>query len=361
MSDTLVPAASRPRTHAPPAGTSFVGLVGIELRRLWWRRLTKVAVVAVAAFIALATVQVYQQTNPENIAARVDDYNRVVAEMKSQYAAMPAEEKAAQLASCKSAEAEQVQGGSDPGDFGCDQMFQPPTPENFGLVNPARGELIRGVAQAGLYLLGFLAFLLGASFVAAEFTSGSMGNWLTFQPRRLRVATAKLLAATTGGVAIGAVGVGLATLGVTLVTTINRPDATLKLPDAAELEGGSVAQTLVRVVAAVALGGLGGAVLALILRSTAAVIGFVIGYGIIFEGYIANAFDGGRLRPWFAGINIDAFVQNGAKYFVETCTDNGCQGTQATNSYTHGWVYLLIIAVVGVVIALLSFRRRDVS
>lgn len=357
--ETLVPADPRPRTAVRPGGTSFVGLVGVELRRLWWRRLTKVVVIGVIAFIGLASYGVYQQTSPETIAQQVDSYNSMVAEMKQQQASMTAEERAAQIAGCRSEQEAQRKIQPD-ADLRCDS-FGAPSPQDFGLESIARDELVRGLAQASVYVLGFLAFLLGASFVAAEFSTGSIGNWLTFAPRRLRVAASKLSAATLAGAAIGLLGVGLALLAVTAVTTINRPDASIKLPEAAPTTTEPLSLSLVRIVVVVALGGLGGAAIGLLVRSTAAVVGLVLGYALVVEGFVANGIGDGRLRPWFISLNIDAFVQNGATYYVTRCDDNGCQSAELTNSFTHGWVYLLVIAALGVVAALAVFRRRDVT
>ncbi|MDN5765494.1 MAG: hypothetical protein L0H96_00315 [Humibacillus sp.] len=357
--ETLMPADPRPRTTVRAGGTSFVGLVGVELRRLWWRRLTKVAIVAIIAFVGIASYSAYQETRPETIAQRLDDFKQNVAEMKKQQDAMSAQEKASQLAECRAQE--QQASGDSPVDFGCEQMFAPPTLQDYGLVDTGRDELVRAVAQASVYVLGFLAFLLGASFVAAEFSSGAMGNWLTFAPRRLQVAASKLSAATLAGAALAGLGVGLLLLTITGVTTINRPDASLNLPDAIPSSTEPLYLSLVRIVTVVALGGLGGAAIGLLLRSTAAVVGGILAYAVIVEGFVASGIGDGRYRPWTVSLNIDAFVQNGATYYVTKCDANGCQGVSATNSFTHGWVYLLVIAVVGVVAALAVFRRRDVT
>ncbi len=48
MSGSLVSPDARPLTERRPKGTSFAGLVGVELRRLWWRRLTKGVLLGVA-------------------------------------------------------------------------------------------------------------------------------------------------------------------------------------------------------------------------------------------------------------------------------------------------------------------------
>lgn len=359
MSGALLTPDARAKAEVRPRGTSFVGLVGVELRRLWWRRLTKAVLVAVVVLVGVATYSVHEQIKPEAIAQRLDDYRAMIAQQQRQLDAMSAQEKADQLAACKREEA--AARGTDPSaSFDCDRMFALPSPESFGLVNTARDQVTLGLAKTGVYFFGFLAFVLGASFIAAEFASGAMGNWLTFQPRRLRVGAAKLLAALGGGLAIGALGVGLSALGAALVTTINRPDSDVRLPEI-PVSGDSVTESLLRIVAIVALGGFGGAVVGLLVRSTAGVIGLVIGWVIVAEGFVANVLGEGRLQPWLLRLNIEAFLEKGSPYVVTVCRADGCTGQSVVNSYTHGWLYLLTLALVGAAVALAVFRRRDVT
>lgn len=353
--DTQTSPAMRPR------GTTFAGLVGVELRRLWWRRLARMVLVAIVLFVGVASFAAFQDTRPATIAQRVADYNRIVADMKQQLDAMPAAERQAQLDECRKQQAQAHAQGGDLGDFDCDQMNQPPSLSQFGLVNTSRTEMTRSITREGVYLFGFLAFLLGASFVAAEFASGAMGTWLTFCPQRLRVAASKLVVAALGGLAVGAAAVGLAAFGAFVVTTLNRPDSSLHLPEPAATPDDPLALALLRVVVVIALGGLGGAVLGLLARATAGVIGIVAGYAVLVEGFIAHGVQGGALQPWLVRLNVDAFVGKGATYLVEACGPDGCQGAQHTLGYTHGWVYLLVLSVVGVAAALAVFRRRDVG
>ncbi|MBB2984990.1 ABC transporter permease subunit [Terracoccus luteus] len=349
----------RPRAETRPRGTTWVGLVGVELRRLWWRRLTKVVLLAIVAFVGLSMLQIYGETKPSNVAAQIDSYNAYLRDMQSQEAALTPAQRAQQLAECRAQEAQARQ--NDPNiEFACDDSTTA-TLADFGVVEPDRESLVRKTAQALAYVLGFLAFLLAASFVAAELTTGAMGNWLTFQPRRLRVASTKLAAATLAGAAVALAGIGLTVLGVVGVTTVNRPGETLDLPPAPPGDGQPLSLVLLRVLAAVALGGLGGAVLGFITRSTAAVVGVVLAYVVVIESFVAPGMFGGRLQPWFLRVNIDAFLENGAMYNAQVCGPNSCQYTTLTHSFTHSWVYLLAVAVVGVVAALLVFRRRDVG
>jgi hypothetical protein len=60
------------------------------------------------------------------------------------------------------------------------------------------------------FAMVFVAFVIGASFVGAEFGAGSLSTQLIFEPRRVRVVTVKAIA----------VGIGLAVLSVALLLYI---------------------------------------------------------------------------------------------------------------------------------------------
>ena len=358
MSAPLVAQQSRPRTR--PGHTSFVGLVGVELRRLWWRRLSRAALIGVVAFVGVAAFSTYEQTRPEALAQRVDEYQSMVAEQTRQNAAVPAQEKAARIEACRREEAT-VRADDPSVDFACDRMFLPPDPSDFGIITAERNRIVSSIAESGAYLFAFLALVLGASFVAAEFATGSMGNWLTFQPRRLRVGAAKLIAAATGGLCLGAVGVGLSALAATLVTTVNRPGADLVLPQEVARPGDSTGQLLVRVVLVALLGGVLGAVMGLLLRSTAGVIGTLVGWLVVVEAFVGTAYAGGRLQPWLLRTNLEGFLGDGTTYFATQCGADGCQTTSVAHSFTASWVYLLALCGLGIAVALATFRRRDVT
>lgn len=360
MSGSLVSPDARPLTERRPKGTSFPGLVGVELRRLWWRRLTKGVLAGVLAVLALATFSIYQETSPENLAQRTDEYTRMVEQMRQEQARLTPEQRAEQVAACKRDQAAAAaEGGGGVTDFGCDRMFAIPSPSDYGLVSTSSDAIARSIVIQGFYVFGFLALILGASFVAAEFATGSMGTWLTFQPRRLRVASAKLCAAAIGGLAVGAVAVVLGLLSAAMISTVNRPGA--ELPLAETTPTGSLWQDLARGLAAIALGGLGGAVIGFLLRSTAGAIGAVLGWVVVVEGLVGSALAGGRLQPWLVRTNVEAFVNDGASYTATTCGTSGCQTAPVALSFTHGWVYLLVLTAAGVAAALLAFRRRDVT
>ncbi len=289
--------ASTPRT-------SFVGLVGVELRRLWWRRLTKAVLVAIVVVIGVAGFSIYKDTSPESLAERLDAYSQTVKQIEADQANVTPEQRAEQIAACKADQAKSQQDGGL-SDFDCESIFAPPSPADFGLINTTRDADRAQHRRGGLLRLRLPRLHPRASFVAAEFASGSMGNWLTFQPRRLRVASAKLVAATIGGLAVAALVTGLSTALAAMITTVNRPGADLPLADAPS--DGSLVQELLRISAAIALGGLGGAAIGLLLRSTAGVVGAVLGWAVVMEGLVAQGLANGRLQPWLVRANLDAF------------------------------------------------------
>lgn len=362
MSETLLPSDERPRTQRRPAGTSFAGLVGVELRRLWWRRLTKVAVVALVLFTGAAVYNAYSSSTPERLAQQIDDYKALVADTKRQQADFK-EQLPQMLAQCRQDQAaERERSGDQSIDFGCDSITAPtePTLEQFGLVPPVADVITAGIATSAAYLVAFLAFVLGASAIGAEFTTGSMGNWLTFQPRRTKVALSKLSAVALGGAALAVVFALLTNLGARMVAVVNRPGEELVLPEPATVTD-SVPQLLLRVVAIAVLAGVCGAALALVLRYTAGVVGVLLAYAVGVELIAAQAFLQGRLKPWTVSTNIEAFLGKGSTYFAQTCEGSTCSFAPQPLSYTHSWVFLLVVGVALAVVGVLTFRRRDVA
>jgi ABC-2 type transport system permease protein len=94
--------------------------------------------------------------------------------------------------------------------------FDGPTPEIVPIVNDTRlkiGETLETALEGTGVAMLFVAFVLGASFVGAEFNVGSLTTQLLFEPRRWRVHTSKALA-----VAIGASGVALGVLALLTIS-----------------------------------------------------------------------------------------------------------------------------------------------
>jgi ABC-2 type transport system permease protein len=366
MSHTLITPDSQAKSHTRPRGTSFLGLVGVELRRLWWRRLTKAVLVGVVAFTGLMVYNVYNQSSPESLAQRLDEYQAMVADAERQKQEMEAN-LPTMIAECREQETAERERANDASiDFGCEQIgeFQVPTMEEMGISLPIADTITAELVPYATFAYAFLALLLMGSFVAAEFSTGALGNWLTFKPQRVRVALSKLAAAGVGGALAAGLGLGLLVLGARMVATINRPDADLQLPAPPALED-SVAQLLLRAVLVVVAAGLLGASLGLLLRHTAGLVGLLLGYLVVVEFIAVQAFLGGRLTPWAIMPNANAFLSKGHEYMAETCTtvdgNPSCTFGIQEVSYTHGWIYLLVLVLGLSTAAVLVFRRRDVT
>ena len=309
MSATLIDPEARATPSTRAKGTSFAGLVGVELRRLWWRRLTKVVVLAMLAFVGVTTYTAYTASTPETLAQRLDQYQQMVRDNERQQQEMQAQ-LPQMIEQCHKDEAAQREQSGDPSiTFNCEQVgnFQGPTMEQMGIVPPVADTITATTLSQGVFVFAFLALLLLGSFTAAEFSTGSMGNWLTFQPRRSRVALSKLAAAVVGSALLAALGIALVNLGARAIATINRPGSDLKLPDPPALAQ-SVPELMLRCVALVVLAGVLGTALGLILRHTAAIVGTVLAWGVVIEGIAVNSMLQGRLNPWAGIPNATAFI-----------------------------------------------------
>ena len=68
-----------------------------------------------------------------------------------------------------------------------------PTKENYGLEAVPFEEIAPIGLLLAIYLTGLAMFLVAASFIGAEFTTGAIANWLSFVPRRVPVFASKLI------------------------------------------------------------------------------------------------------------------------------------------------------------------------
>ena len=248
-------------------------LARVELRRLLRRRLTLFVVLGILAAVGLQLFQTGMQARPMSAGerARVSaDYERARQDF--------AQNGEQQRADCLQSQAEART--SDPkADFGCDTME--PTLAMFLKPELRFAGAVPGVLTGGAVLLALAALVLGAGFTASEFTTGSIGTWLTFEPRRLRVYGSKLLAAGAGLVPLAVLTFALLTAGVWVFASLWGRTAA---PAGTWSHVAAVAGRGVVLTAAVAVVG---AALGFLLRHTAAVLGVALGYAIAGEGILA--------------------------------------------------------------------------
>ena len=98
----------------------------------------------------------------------------------------------------------------------CDNAGSPPTaatPSRSSVSSPSAGrsrEVTAESLQLSIYLVALTALMVAGSFIGAEYSSGSIGNWLSFIPRRGRVFASKLLTVVVFSALVSAAVTGLA-------------------------------------------------------------------------------------------------------------------------------------------------------
>ncbi|WP_028048869.1 ABC transporter permease subunit [Cellulomonas sp. URHD0024] len=331
----------------------MIRLVGIELDRFRARLLIRLGVIALLVLSGLTLISAWDAAKPASaaqVAQATQYFEQQEADWKENGPQMLADCRAQEATARKDAEA----AGTDPADvdYGCDHMA--PTLANFLPKNPNFAVDTAGLLGqlAALYVL--VPAVLAVSFVAAEFSTGAIGNWLTFAPRRTRVLASKLAAAVVATIPYAALGLGLVIGGSWLIYA-----------HFGEAHGGTgeIWAESGRILALAAVVAMVGAALGTLLRHTAAALGVVLGWAVLVEGILMNVATG--LRPWSVVMNITAWTNGGAEYYVNKCTTTPtgqeCTAIVHQVSQTHGAVVGGVVAVALVAAALLVFRRRDIA
>ncbi|WP_402468858.1 ABC transporter permease subunit [Isoptericola aurantiacus] len=357
-------------------------LLRVELRRLWARRVTWGACLLALVAVGLGVAAQVGDARPPTAAETAQAEQWYADELE-----WWEEDGEEQVATCL----EDQEADPDPGaDYGCDQMeprleyFLPPTVVLFPDaaereaqgdlagepaedVDPAVAEVqqsfwngwsgLPAAATTALFFL-MLAFVVGVSFVTAEQSSGSLGMWLTFEPRRRRVYWSKAVAAALGTLPVVVGGWALLVGGLVALYavfgTVGDPTAE------AWVEVATFTGRLA--LAGMLLAGVGAA-LAVLLRNAAAAIGVPV---VVVWAASAFSYSLGASQRWLPGLNLDAWLRGGATYGygVPVRLEDGTfteEWVERAVSTGQGGLYLLGVAVVITVLAVVVFRRRDVS
>jgi ABC-2 type transport system permease protein len=219
-------------------------------------------------------------------------------------------------------------------------------------------EAARTALQLSTLLVAVGAFMIAASFIGAEYSSGSIANWLTFIPRRGRVFWSKLLTVTGFAALLGALGATLV-LGGALVLAHLHGSRIESVTELAGIGARSILPVLVLAVVGFCLG--------LLTRHTAGAIGVLLASVVVWfvrMGPLGSLAWAQRMTPWTPEGNIAAIIGRGYTYSVpvEKVMPDGVSidFVQHTVSLTHGAVYWTILLTLVVLGSLLIFRRRDV-
>lgn len=314
-----------------------------ELSRWRSRRAVVALVLAMLAFTFVVLAAIVYETRPFDAAE--------VARAEQRFEREQADS-APQIAECR-ADPEQFFGGPVPASE-CE--FLAPQLENY-LTRPALdlAETVRVTAPGIGILLGAVAVLVGATFVGADWGSGSMTNQLLFRPRRSRVWASKAAAVVVGttlAAAVAVVGFWAALLAVAAARDVPVTDPLWR----------GITLTSLRSLALVAAAALGGFAITTWLRRTSGAIGVLFGTTVVVE-LLALVLPFERMGRWSLLNNLRAFIGNG----TEVYDDRACTGAFAdgcdyyfTLTLTHGAVYLAVLLLLAVAVSLWSFTRRDV-
>lgn len=198
-----------------------------------------------------------------------------------------------------------------------------------------------------------LGMLIGATFVGADYSSGSMGTQLLFEPSRRKVWLAKAAAVGIGVGISSVIALALANGAIWLFAkSWGRPvrDGIAANWSAATGRGALLA----------AVAGVGGYALVVLARHTAAALGVLAVYGIAGEAVLRNVWRGSE--KWLFSNHAFAWIGGDLKrnIYPSNCYE-GCRPQvfhftqQFAATYIGGG--LLIVALVSLVV----FHRRDVT
>lgn len=219
------------------------------------------------------------------------------------------------------------------------------------------GNWLQGVS----FLLIAGALAIGASFVGAEWHTGSMTTLLTWEPRRLRV-----LAAKTVAIALVAF---VVTIGLQLVLSLVLTLVAITRGDTAET-GGSFVRSVVgsglRISATASGASVMGLAVAMIGRNVSAALGGIFVYVAIVEGIIRGIRP--RLGLWLLGDNVGVFITGRPRASFDQAESTAVLGGPSSTFSqaqvrTVGQAAMIVALYAAVLLATAawSFRARDVT
>jgi ABC-type transport system involved in multi-copper enzyme maturation permease subunit len=339
MSAPISPASGGGAATAPRAG----GLLRAELRRLRLRRLLLLLVAGFLVLLLGSLVLQFLSHSRDDASSRARAEALAVQEREfclreQQDAAVPPE---ARPPSCElSAES-----------YDLDPRY------DVGNTLPAES-----AGAAGVFAM--LAFILGASAIGAEWSARTLSALLVWEPRRLRVLSAKLAALLLGVSAVAA-GTQLVVIargsltGWLRGTFANVPAAPGNFWAVLSLQAGR------GVLLALATATLGFA-LGTLLRSTAAALGLAFGYFAGGEILLRAARE--SWTPWLLSTNIDAWLEPGGLDIQllrpgarQDAAFDPSSFVTVNVSNAEAGLYLLALVLVLFGAAAVTFARRDLT
>lgn len=204
--------------------------------------------------------------------------------------------------------------------------------------------------------LGVIAVLIGATMIGAEWSAGSVGTQLLFEPRRSLVWVAKAAAIAASTAAMAAVIFALVWLALLGAYAAWSDDA---LPSGFV---GDLSETGLRSAAFAAVGGLAGYAVTVAVRHTVVVIGLMLAYSVIGEGLLRSFFP--TVERYLVSNNALAWIQKSHTVWIypqgECFDEASCRPEKIVVELLDAAVYFGGITAVLLAVSLLVFRTRDV-
>ena len=193
--------------------------------------------------------------------------------------------------------------------------------------------------EAAASLLGIVVLAFAATAVAGDYSTGFIRLLVQAEPRRWRLVVGKALALaglTVGAAALATVVGVVSSFVMATLTGVSTAAWTSDLL-------GTVGRTFGNLSLGLAVWGMIGFAIAVATRSTAAAIAGGIGYVLVVENLLGLLNQ--DLTPWLPGSAITALVAGG----------------DATLSYSMALALALLYILLGLIISLVVFQRRDIT
>lgn len=248
------------------------------------------------------------------------------------------------------------------------EMISPPPPES---VDPewflpptfnfraSFGQMITTFSA----ILALVGFVVGASFVGAEWSSGGMMNLLLWRPQRLRVLLTKLAALLTGTLAVALPAAALWTAGFWLVGTLR--GSTAKMTSGVWQ---SFALTGLRGLALIVVLTTVGFALASLGRHTAMALGGAIGIVVVGQfglGIILSMANVRFVEAWLLPTYLLAWMDKKVTLenwrACQVSPTGECKPEILELTWQHSGILLVVGLTLALGAALITMRRRDVA
>ncbi len=326
---------------------TFARLVNTELRRFSARRFTRVVLaLSMVGYIGamLLLWLLHSRVTAEDIAqATVQRDQQIV--MFQQYTDECLKQPGQDANQCGFA--------PTAADFPIDQFLQ---------NDPFRPEMVSDYVLAVGVAVAMAAFILGATFIGAEWSSKNLVAWLFYEPRRMRLMAAKLLVLLLATLLLSIVAQAIWLLSTNLLLSFRGLPVSSLGADAADFWP-DVLSGQVRSALLVVPGALLGFALANLIRNTAAALGVAFVYFVIVESVLRGFSPG--LQPYQFTTSVAAWVFKGGINVYGNPIYDPKQGYVTPEeihvSNLHGAVTLMLYALIALGISLIVFRRRDIT